>query len=138
MSNFTLDIMFVAGGSVSFTGETAKQRDLGGAEYCVVSMASGLAKRGHSVSVFVPNSDTVFAGQSHVVADNVTYFPLELAWKNVNHGTMWDVAILSRDYSFLSNTVLNAKQLVLWDHDILTDPDGFRTHIGRADKIYCL
>lgn len=133
-----LEIGFFAGGSISFSGETPTKRDLGGAEYCAVSMAEALASRGHRVSVFTKDSQEVYQGETHLYVNGVFYYPMERAWKEVCHATQWDVFIISRDFGILSNTVLTSKLTVLWNHDILSDPETFREHIHRADKIYCL
>ena len=136
--NFGLEVGIFAGGSVSFTGETPTKRDLGGAEYCCVSMAEALTRLGHRVSVFTKDSREVYQNKPHIIYNGVNYFPMERTWRNINHATMWDVFIISREYPILSNTTLNSKLTILWNHDILTDPDSFREHIHRADKIYCL
>lgn len=134
---FTFDIAFYGSG-ISFSGETPIQKDLGGAEYCVVSMAEALARRGHTIIVFTPDSLEVYQGRDVILHNGVHYLPLERSWRSVCHSHQWDVFVVSRDYRILSNTVLTSKLLVLWNHDILSDPDTFREHVGRADKIYCL
>ena len=126
------------GHGIPFSGHTPAQRDLGGAEYCVVSMAEALARRGHTVTVFSHDSQEAYQGRECLTCNGVTYFPLERAWRSVCHATQFDVFVISRAYELLSNSVIQSKLLCLWNHDILTDPDSFREHIGRADKIYCL
>lgn len=133
-----LEIAILAGGSVAFSGDTPRQRDLGGAEYCTVMLAEALTKLGHRVTVFTADSPDVYGSRDHLMAYGVAYYPRERAFREVCRGTQWDVFICSRDYAALSSTFIQAKMLVLWNHDILSDPDTFREHIGRADKIYCL
>ena len=133
-----LEIAILAGGPVAFSGNTPLYRDLGGAEYCTVMLAEALTKLGHRVTVFTADSQDVYSLESHLIVHGVYYYPRDRAFREVCRATQWDVFICSRDYAALSSTFIQAKMLVLWNHDILSDPDTFREHVGRADKIYCL
>ena len=78
---YTLDIAIYAGGTVSFSGQTPRSKDLGGAEYCAVSMAESLTRCGHRVTVFTPYSPAVYGDGTEITVNAVKYMSIQHHWE---------------------------------------------------------
>jgi glycosyltransferase involved in cell wall biosynthesis/2-polyprenyl-3-methyl-5-hydroxy-6-metoxy-1,4-benzoquinol methylase len=137
--HFKLEIGMYVGGSVSFTGKTVAERDLGGSEYAAVKLSEAFAARGHLVTVYTKFSEEMYpSGQYSAMHNGVAYSAAPHTWLPTMRHKNWDVFIVSRDYGMLRNSAITTKQLVLWNHDVLSDPEQFSECAYGLDRIYCL
>jgi glycosyltransferase involved in cell wall biosynthesis len=114
---------------VGFDGRTPTTKALGGSETALVQAARALAARGHGVTVFNNCSKPA-------CYDEVQYLPLGTfpAQAARSH---YDVFIVSRFFGFLA-LPFEAGLKVLWNHDILDNPQALRQVIDRLDLMFVL
>jgi glycosyltransferase involved in cell wall biosynthesis len=123
-----LNIGMVTGG-LKFAGDSLEKHSLGGSETAFLSMARELAKRGHSVRVWV---HTDRPG----IYDGVEYLPLEMFEQCVAVST-FDVLIASRWPEHLS-IPSRAALRILWLHDTLTDKGRLMGASWQTDQVFLL
>lgn len=133
-----LEFGFYIGGSVSFTGRTADTKSLGGSEFAAVQLAEALVRAGHLVSVFTPFSAEAYPETLEVFHKGVRYYASPQMVSPIMHMKNWDVFVVSRDYEKLTSSLIQAKQIVLWNHDVLSDPARFLECIYPVSRIYCM
>lgn len=113
-----------------FDGETAWTAPLGGSESAFSFMAAELAKRGHRVSCF---TRTPVSKLTYYAGHRVPYYPLD-AFDELAGIFEWDVLIVSRFGHWLSRA-FKSRLNVLWNHDILTNPNDFMGMLWKTDLV---
>ena len=120
-----------------FAGDELEKRGVGGAETCVINLARVLAHQ-HNLNVHVFSKCTAPG-----VYDNVVYHDIDTQIVNLK-GLDSDLVVVSRNTSLLNSVdfkkEFGAKEVVLWAHDVATDPSykDFEKVYDSIDKVLVL
>lgn len=123
-----LSIAFVTMG-LEFTGDTIKEKGLGGSETAALCLARELAARGHHVSMFCKCPKPG-------IYDGVEYYQVE-NFEQISAASAYDVLVASRWPEFLTMPV-RAGLKVLWLHDLLQNPGRLVAQSHQTDLIFLL
>lgn len=116
----------IATDGLPFDGQTIRETALGGSESAVYYMARELAKRGHRVDVFCRcQRPGAYEG---VVYNDVHELP------RIGPALYPDVLIISR-FMQMFRAPIRGKMQILWDHDILTEPEPLLSFSVFCDRI---
>lgn len=121
-----IGIAFVLGpGFEMWTPNDIEGKGVGGSETAAVRLAEELAKRGHFVTIYGPETG---------VYNNVVY----RHWKQYDPTVAREVVVISRELAPLAERP-NAGMVVLWCHDIAYEDGDFTPEIAsRVDHIVVL
>lgn len=114
---------------LEFTGDTLDHRAMGGSETAFICVARELAKQGHHVRAYCKC-------EQEGIFDGVMYFDNSRIPNFIDAGEC-DILIVSRFYDYLGYK-FNSKLNILWNHDIIMDPNRLLSLTWNIDYMYCL